>query len=542
MSHPRRPAIRTVALAVITLLAAFAAGYALHRPAPPAITDTPPADQTARRVLYWYDPMVPGQRFDKPGKSPFMDMPLTARYADDAGSNNREAGDNADGVRVSARQQQNLGVKLASVETRLWQPQLDAFGTVSIDDRAIRLIPARAGGLVEKLYVRAEQQSVQKNQLLAQLWIPEWSAAQQEYLALRHLGDAGVSAAARQRLQLLYMPEDIIRSIEKTGQPQTRIQIRAPESGFINKLAVREGSQVTVAQPLFELATLDPLWVVVDYPESQADALQIGSRILATSPRWPGEQFSGRIGEKLPLLDNTSRTYRARIALQNHDQRLQPGMYLNIKLAQADSGQRVLAIPQDALIQTGSSNTVLLARGDGYFKPVPVETGRQFGDWVEIRRGLQAGDQVVTAGQFLIDSEASLRSALPQLAGDAPDTTKAAGTAPAAAPAGNAMTPAHRPAMDPAMSMPADEPAAPAPAGAATYSAVGSVDAVQGEQATLSHGAIKALGWPPMTMDFILPDGRLPAGISIGQRVQFHFTLDDHGARITHLQPAEAGQ
>ncbi|MGL9774240.1 MAG: efflux RND transporter periplasmic adaptor subunit [Sodalis sp. (in: enterobacteria)] len=202
-------------------------------------------------MLYWYDPMVPGQRFDQPCKSPFMDMPLTPRYADETPDQG--------GITIGARQQRNLEVAVAVVQQSTLSQDLDAFGTVNIDERSLRIIPARAGGLVDKLYVRAEQQRVTQNQPLAQLWIPEWSAVQQEYLAIRQLGEGQLMAAAHQKLQLLLMPEDVVRAVERSGQPQTRLTLRAPASGFINKLSVREGSQVTAAQLMFELASLDPL-------------------------------------------------------------------------------------------------------------------------------------------------------------------------------------------------------------------------------------------------------------------------------------------
>ena len=167
-----------------------------------------------RKVLYWYDPMAPGTRFDKPGKSPFMDMDLVPRYADEG------AGEEAGSVQISARQQQNLGVRTADVARRTLAQKLSAFGTVAIDERSVETVPALASGLIEKLYVNASQQFVKKNEALAELWIPQWAAAQQEYLAVRLLGDSGLTAAARGRLQLQFMPEAIIRSVERSGKPQ----------------------------------------------------------------------------------------------------------------------------------------------------------------------------------------------------------------------------------------------------------------------------------------------------------------------------------
>ena len=165
----------------------------------------PQADKTERQVLYWYDPMMPAQRFDKPGKSPFMDMQLVPRYADEA--------EMQGGVTISARQQQNLGVRIETAQLRPLEQQFNAFGNVVTDERGVQIIAARANGLVEKLYVRASQQQVKKGQALAQLWIPEWSAAQQEYLAIRQLGDRALTAAARQRWQLLFMPEAGLRQV-----------------------------------------------------------------------------------------------------------------------------------------------------------------------------------------------------------------------------------------------------------------------------------------------------------------------------------------
>jgi Cu(I)/Ag(I) efflux system membrane fusion protein len=444
----------------------------------------PASGGVERQVLYWYDPMVPGQRFDKPGKSPFMDMELVPRYADEQ----QEDG----GVTISARQQQNLGVRTTAAQLRELNLQLDAYGSVATDERSLQVIAARANGLIEKLYVRASQQQVKKGQALAQLWIPDWSAAQQEYLAIRKLGDGALTSAARQRLALQFMPEAIIRQVERSGQPQTRITITAPESGFINKLDAREGMQVTATQGLFELASLDPVWMVIDYPQAQAGLLQVGDAVAASSASWPGERFTGQVSELLPNVDPLTRTFKARIVLENPQQRLKPGMYLQVQLAQNAGAKPVLAIPQEALISSGDRNRVLIAEGNGHFAPVEVVAGLAQDGWVEIKKGLQAGQQVVTSGQFLIDSEASMRSALPQMAGQ--EEVK-------------------------------------------QYQTLGVVEAVDGSTVTLSHDPVAELQWPAMTMDFTLPVGGLPAGIGIGSKVMFHFSVDENGSHISQIMP-----
>lgn len=444
----------------------------------------PASGGAERQVLYWYDPMVPGQRFDKPGKSPFMDMELVPRYADEQQDDG--------GVTISARQQQNLGVRTAAAQLRELNLQLDAYGSVATDERGVQVIAARANGLIDKLYVRASQQQVKKGQALAQLWIPDWSAAQQEYLAIRKLGDSALTSAARQRLALQFMPEAIIRQVERSGQPQTRITITAPESGFINKLDAREGMQVTATQGLFELASLDPVWMVIDYPQAQAGLLQVGDAVAASSASWPGERFTGEVSELLPNVDPLTRTFKARIVLKNPQQRLKPGMYLQVQLAQNAGAKPVLAIPQEALIGSGDRNRVLVAEGNGHFVPVDVVAGLAQDGWVEIKQGLQAGQQVVTSGQFLIDSEASMRSALPQMAGQE---------------------------------------------GVKQYQTLGVVEAVDGATVTLSHDPVAELQWPAMTMDFTLPAGGLPTGIGIGSKVMVHFSVDENGSHISQIMP-----
>ncbi|MEJ5068444.1 efflux RND transporter periplasmic adaptor subunit [Enterobacter sp. MYb186] len=391
-----------VALPLALLLAA-GGYYAGQRHASYEVASAP----AERKVLYWYDPMVPGQRFDKPGHSPFMDMDLVPRYADEE--------DAPAGVGISAAQQQNLGMKTARVARRQLAQPFSAFATIAADERSVTVLSAPAAGVVTKLYVRAPLQQVKAGETLAQLWIPQWTQAQQEYLAARALGDAALSAAARERLKLQFMPEEAIRALERSGKPQTSLLLRAQQAGYVAKLDVREGAQVAAMTALFEMARLDPVWLVVDYPQSQAQALSVGSEMVATSESFPGMRFQGRVSELLPQMDIATRTLKARILVDNPQQQLKPGMFLTVSRAQSAAGEPVLVVPEEAVIDTGNSKRLLLASGNGYFQPVNVETGLTAQGWTEIRSGVQEGDEVVTSGQFLIDSEASLRSVLPEV-------------------------------------------------------------------------------------------------------------------------------
>lgn len=469
---------KTVIAVVVSALLAAGAGYQYGRQHQ---TMTP--EKTAsgeRQVLYWYDPMVPDQRFDKPGKSPFMDMQLVPRYADEVKADG--------GVTISARQQQNLGMRTAKAERRVLTPDFSAFATVSVDERTIRIIPSPAAGVVEKLFVRAPQQWVQAGEPLVQLWMPQWTTAQQEYLAVRQLGNAALSRAARDRLALQFMPESVIRALERSGQPQTRITLRAEQSGYVLSLTIREGAQVEATAPLLELAGIDPVWITVNYPQTQAQLLTPGCEVVATADGWPGETFLGRVSELLPQLDTATRTLKARIVLDNPQHKLKPGMFLSVTRQVGQPLPPVLAIPEEALIDAGDTRRVLVADGEGYFRPVDVVTGMTASGWTQILSGLKEGEQVVTSGQFLIDSESSLRSALPETA----------------------------------------QPVAQ------EYETHGVVEAIADGSITLSHQPVPALNWDSMTMDFVLP--KPVEGLKPGDRVMFRFRLDDtEGAVVTHL-------
>lgn len=399
--------MKTLTLSAIALAVLLAAGggyYAGQRATHAMSEEAKPA---GRKVLYWYDPMMPGQRFDKPGKSPFMDMDLVPRYADEEKA--------ATGVGISAQQQQNLGMKTGKAQKRALAQPFSAYATVSINERSLTITPAPAAGVIAKLYVRAQQQQVKAGEPLAEIWVPQWTTAQQEYLAVRQLGDAPLTRAARERLALQFMPEEIIRAVERSGKPQTRLTLRAERAGYVVKLDAREGAQVAATAPLFEIAALDTVWLIADYPQTQAQSLTVGSEMIATSESWPGERFHGKVSELLPQMETTTRTLQARIVLENPGNKLKPGMFLNVSRAEQTRGAEVLAVPEEAVINSGESQRVLLATGDGYFRPVNVTTGVTADGWTEISTGLKEGDTVVTSGQFLIDSEASLRSALPEV-------------------------------------------------------------------------------------------------------------------------------
>jgi membrane fusion protein, copper/silver efflux system len=367
----------------------------------PKAGDAGPA--AGRKILYWHDPMAPGQKFDKPGKSPFMDMELVPVYADAAGDEGT--------VKISSRVVQNLGVRTAEVVKGSLARGMQVVGNVAYNERELVLVQARVGGFVEKLHVRAPLDPVRKGQALVEILAPDWVAAQEEYLTLRRMQAADMEplrAAARQRMMLVGMSEDAIRLLESTGKVQTWTIYYAPASGVIAELGVREGMTVMPGATLFRINGLGSVWLNAEVPEAQAAGLRPGQPVEARAQANPGAVYTGRIQALLPQVSQVTRTVTARIELGNPGGRLSPGMFMTVDLASAQKKESLL-VPSEAVIQTGTRSVVMLAVGEGKFQPVDVEVGSEANGQTEIRKGLEAGQRVVVSGQFLIDSEASLK-------------------------------------------------------------------------------------------------------------------------------------
>ena len=379
--------------------------------------DTDPV--AGKKVLYYHDPMVPGNKFDKPAKSPFMDMMLVPVYADSDGDQGK--------VTVSSRIQQNLGVRTAQVIEGTLSPQVSAVGTIAFNERDQATVQARATAYVERLFVRATLDRVNKGQPLAELYIPDWIAAQEEFLSVRRMQGTELAAlvdGARQRMRLLGMSEELMRQVEVSGSTQARVTISAPISGVVVELLAREGMTVMPGATLFRISGLSTVWANAEVPESQAALLRPGARVQVKSPAVPGATFEGKVQTILPEVNPATRTIKARLELANPGGRLVPGMFVQMEFADARAG-KVLLIPTEAVIQTGKRAVVMLAEENGRFRPVNVQTGLESAGQTEIRSGLQAGQRVVVSSQFLIDSEASLKGVEARLNSEAPPAPQA---------------------------------------------------------------------------------------------------------------------
>jgi len=369
--------------------------------------------QRERRVLYWHDPMVPGQKFDKPGKSPFMDMQLVPVYADE------EAG--AAAVRVSASVTQNLGIRLGKAEKRELQPRLNAVGNVVFDEQLLELVQARVQGYITGLRVKAILQHVTRGQPLADIVAPEWLAAQEEYLALLTAeSERGKSIrdAARQRLVVLGVPEATIREIETHHKTNATTTIFSPIDGVVTELAVREGAAFAPGAALFRINSLRAVWVNAHVPEAQVAMIPTGSAVTAHATAWPAKSFAGRVVGILPDMDLQTRSLPVRIEIDNPERKLAPGMFVSLEFI-GMPGEPQLVVPSEAIITTGERNVVVVARDSGGFDVANVTTGAEVDGRTAILSGLVEGQSVVISGQFLIDSEASLKSAVTRLSSGA---------------------------------------------------------------------------------------------------------------------------
>jgi Cu(I)/Ag(I) efflux system membrane fusion protein len=359
-----------------------------------------------RQALYWYDPMVPNQHFDKPGKSPFMDMQLVPKYPDEGGASG--------GVQISPNIVQNLGLRIVPVELGRFSQPIEAVGNIGFNQRNVAIVQSRTNGFVSRVYGRAPADVLRRGAPLVDLLVPEWAGAQAEFLALVRSGDRDLIEAARQRLLLLGMPADLITRIEASHQQQATITIVAPIAGAIETLDVREGMTVSAGATLTRINGLETVWLEAAIPEAQSGLLALGQSVEAQLAAYSGETVKGRVIAILPETSVETRTTRVRVELPNPNLRLRPGMFAQLRLHSADDTPR-LWVPSEAIIRTGARNLVIVAVDANRFEPTEVQIGAESGGKTVVLSGLKEGQNIVASGQFLIDSEASLRGVLARL-------------------------------------------------------------------------------------------------------------------------------
>ena len=351
-------------------------------------------------VLYWYDPMVPQEKYDNPDSLSSMGMKTIPKFADEVGAAA------SPGVSVNPAAMQNLGIRVATAELGTLQSGLVATGTIEFNQRDVATVQARSSGFVKRVYGRAPGDVIRAGAPIADVQSPEWGGAQTEFLAVKKLGRPALTAAARQRLRLVGMSDSTIAQVERSGRSNGTVTIVAPIGGVIQTLDARQGVTLAQGQTLAEINGIGTVWLNAAVPEAQAGLVRVGQRATATLAAFTGETFGGRVIAILPTAQAESRTLTVRIELANRGGRLRPGMFAAI--AFGGDSRAALLVPSEAVIRTGTRTIVMLAKKDGRYQPAQVRTGREGGGQTEILAGLATGEKVVASGQFLLDSEASL--------------------------------------------------------------------------------------------------------------------------------------
>ena len=437
-------------------------------------------DGSGKRVLYWYDPMLPQERYPGPGKSS-MNMDLIPKYADEAGEG---------GVTVSPSVVQNLGIRLARVEVRDIAPVVRAVGRVDFDQRLVSEVQTLTPGFVENLTVRAEGEPIGAGRVIAQVYSPELLAAQNEYKALlttRSPAAASLRRAARSRLLLLGAPSSLVARLERGGAAQRTYPVITRTSGVVTAIGARPGAQVGLGQSIVTIQGLSRVLVIADVPEASLGNIRVGQPAEITFPAYAGDVRQGRVDYIFPSLNTQSRTAQVRITIPNPGGRLKSGMFANVTLQGA--GGMAIVVPSEAVIDTGRRQVVIVKRS-GSFVPQEVRIGRDYDQWTEITAGLRPSEQVVASGQFLIDSEASLSGFLSRL-----QTTKA-----------------------------------PPPRLITSHGIVTLVDGAN-RLVSIQHGAIPELGRPATTMTFQVRQPGMLRGLRRGLRVKFAVNAQPQGNR-----------
>lgn len=381
-------------VALVAIVAGGAIGFGAARLTAPSATAVAPGDATSdeRKILYWYDPMLPAEHHDGPGLSS-MGMTTIPKYAD-TGTGAAPADT---GVRVDPAALQSLGVRLVAVERGSLASDLTVTGAIDFNQRDVAVVQARAAGFVQRVYARAPGDVIGAGAPLADVLVPEWGGAQAELRAVTRTGDAALIAASRERLRLLGS-----RGADGGGMTT----IRSPIGGVIQTLDVRAGMTLSAGQTLAQVSGLGTVWLNAAVPEAQAALVRVGRPVRAELTALPGETITGRVVAILPTAQAESRTLTVRIELLNRGGRLRPGIFATVHLG--GEGGSGLLVPSEAVIRTGKRDLVMIAGPGGRYRPVEVRLGRGGGGRTEILAGLAEGQKVVASGQFLLDSEASL--------------------------------------------------------------------------------------------------------------------------------------
>ena len=388
--------------------------------APAAVVEAAkPASGSDHRILYYRNPMGLPDTSPKPKKDS-MGMDYLPIYADEAAR-----GELPGTVQITPGRLQTLGVRTETAEMRPSSTRsIRATGILQFDERHLVTVTTRVSGWLEHLAVAATGDPVKRGQVLAEIYSPDMVASENEYLVAARMGGA-IGAASAERLRALDIPADEIARLRHSGHAARRIAVVAQADGVVIDKPVQEGMRVDAGEALYKTADLSEMWLIAQVQEQDLGSIVPGEVARATFVAFPGRTFEGRVDFIYPALSAETRTARVRIVLPNPDGALRAAMFANVQIDAPSMGEPVLSVPNSAVLDSGTRQIVLVARGEGRFEPRPVELGVHGDDWVQVLGGIKPGDNVVVGANFLIDAESNLRAALQGFAdGDKPKTSQ----------------------------------------------------------------------------------------------------------------------
>jgi Cu(I)/Ag(I) efflux system membrane fusion protein len=450
-------------------------------------SEGPKTNSEEKKPLYWVAPMDSNYRRDKPGKSP-MGMDLIPVYEDESSTDDFGPG----AVRVAPHVVNNLGVRTAPVELENMHTEISTVGYVQYDEDKLIHIHPRVDGWIEKLYVKAEGDPVEKGQPLYSLYSPQLVNAQEELLIALKRNNVSLVTAAKDRLKALQLSAGLIKELEQTKKVQQTITFYSPQAGVVDGLKIREGFYVKPGDTLLSIGKLDQVWVEAEVFERDAALIKEGLPVSMTLDYLPGEDWTGVVDYVYPALNSKTRTLRVRLKFGNPDFQLKPNMFAQVSI-HANQADSAIIVPKEAVIRTGKQDRVVLALGDGQFKSIEVTIGRVDKDSIEILSGLNEDDVVVTSAQFLIDSESSKSSDFKRMTHDeVPNSIWMQGEV-------NSVMTGHR-------------------------------------MVNITHGPAEAWDWPEMTMDFNVAENVDVDSLKSGQSLHFEVSkTEDSGYEVTGI-------
>ncbi|HVP50490.1 MAG TPA: efflux RND transporter periplasmic adaptor subunit [Terriglobales bacterium] len=386
--------------------------------APQAQTTAAPSPE--RRILYWYDPMHPQYTADKPGKAPDCGMDLVPKYADEQPAASMVAGS----VMIAADRQQLIGVRTADVKRETMVREIRTSGQVAADETRIAHVHVKVSGFVDKVFVDYIGQLIRKGQPLFTLYSPDLVATQQEYLIAKQSektlgsspypevaqGSQSLLHTARERLKLWDISDEQIRKLDEKGEVSRTLTFYSPVTGFVTDRKAFPQTSVTPDTELYTVSDLSTIWVNADIFEYEVPFVKVGQRAEIALSYYPGKTLAGRVSFIYPTADPATHTVKVRMEFPNPGFQLKPQMFAEVALKVNYGNQ--LVVPQEAVLDSGREQSVFVARDGGHFEPRKVAIGAKVDGKAVVLSGLKEGETVVTSGNFLVDSESRLRSAM----------------------------------------------------------------------------------------------------------------------------------